>query len=503
MVSRTSRKPLSLMAWILVLLLAAIVRFQLAWRFPCCVTGDTKVYVRLAENILDYRTYSLDPTPPHSATSIRMPGYPIFLAAVYSLQRSNDLVRVVQALIDTATIVLVAILAMHWVPAERQKPTAALAALVLMALCPVTAIFVGALLTETLFTFLLVATALAATLAVKAPRYRSWAMFAAGLLCGIATLVRPEGGLLGAGVGVVFGLTTARLFEDQPVGATRFAEPRAILQLAAFCLAFGMSVGPWVTWTLLNSKWPLPSPHTVLPDGVVPYGYYAWLRTWVKDDRQTDALIWALGSRAIMISEIPDDAFDSQDERARVASLLHRHNESSTYRGKERASPFSASLTAAGIARLNMPDDASADNPILWTMSPFEDAEFEKLARERITRHPLRYYLWLPARRVSEMWLNSHTDYYRLDLGLWVRAFHALVAVYTTLALIGAYKLIVSRSKGLRWFVLVSLLAVPRLLLISMLENPEPRYVVPLFPLAIALGGVAIASLRCRTGTPR
>jgi hypothetical protein len=100
------------------------------------------------------------------------------------------------------------------------------------------------------------------------------------------------------------------------------------------------------------------------------------------------------------------------------------------------------------------------------------------------------------------MWLNSHTDYYRLDLGLWVRAFHALVAVYTTMALIGAYKLVVSRSKGLRWLVLVSLLAVPRLLLLSMLENPEPRYVVPLFPLAIALGGVAIASVRYRTGTP-
>jgi hypothetical protein len=262
-----------------------------------------------------------------------------------------------------------------------------------------------------------------------------------------------------------------------------------------------MSVGPWVTWTLLNSQWPLPSPHTVLPDGVVPYGYYAWLRTWVKDDRPTDALIWALGYRPIMISEIPDDAFDSRDERARVASLLHRHNES-PYRGKERATPFSATLTAAGIAQLNRPDVVSADNAILWTISPYEDAEFLKLASERMRRHPLRYCLWLPARRVGEMWFNSHTEYYRLDLGVWVRAFHALVIVYTTLALIGAYKLFVSRSKGLRWLVLISLLAAPRFVLISMLENPEPRYVVPLFPLAIALGGVAIASVGWRTGTP-
>jgi hypothetical protein len=476
-------------AWVVVLLTTVAFRIQLASRHPCCQTGDTPVYVRLAENILDHRVYSLDRTAPHGATSIRMPGYPMFLAAAYTLRRSDDFIRIMQALIDTATCVLVAVLAFQWVPTERGRATA-LAALVLMAICPVTAIFVAVLYPETLFTFFVVATALVATLAIKARRYRAGMVFATGLLSGVATLVRPEGALLGAGLGAILTLT-ARGWARRLTGALALAHG------AAFCLGFAVGVAPWTTWTLLNSQRLLPSPHTVLPDGIVPRGYYMWLRTWVKNDTPIDSLIWRLPYRPITMGEIPDYAFDSPDEKVRVASLLDRHSQSA-YDASRRAAPFSATMTAAGMARLIAPGLVSGDGElVMWTMRSADDAEFERIALERIKRDPLRHYLWLPIKRGSAMWFDYQFDYYNLGRwpGLWRRVFRTFVIACTILALIGAYLLVRVRPTGLRWVVLVAILAVPRMILVSMLENPEPRYMVPLFPLAMALGGVAVASL--------
>lgn len=483
-----SRRWTWVTAWVMVLLTTAAVRIQLASRHPCCQTGDTPVYVRLAENLLDHRMYSLDRAAPHGATSIRMPGYPMFLAMAYSLRRSDGFVRTMQALIDTATCVLVAVLAFQWASSERGR-AAALAAFVLMAICPVTAIFVAVLYPETLFTFFVVASALMATLTIKARRHRGGMLFATGLLCGVAMLVRPEGALLSAGLGAILALT-ARGW------ARRSTRALALAHGAAFCLAFAVAVGPWTAWALLNSQRPLPSPHTVLPDGIVPNGYYMWLRTWVKNDTVIDSLIWKLPYRPITMDEIPDYAFDSRDEKVRVTSLLQGHNQSA-YDAGRRAAPFSATMTAAGFARLIAPGLVSSDGElVMWTMRADDDAEFERIALERIRRDPLRYYLWLPIKRGSAMWFDRHFDYYHLGRWpeLWRSAFRIFVIVCTILALVGAYHLVRARPTGSRWVVLVATLAVPRLILVSMLENPEPRYMVPLFPLAIALGGVAVAS---------
>lgn len=46
--------------------------------------------------------------------------------------------------------------------------------------------------------------------------------------------------------------------------------------------------------------------------------------------------------------------------------------------------------------------------------------------------------------------------------------------------------------------IILVMLVVPRLALLGSMENPEPRYLVELFPFLSALGGAAIGSLWSR-----
>jgi 4-amino-4-deoxy-L-arabinose transferase-like glycosyltransferase len=124
---------------------------------------DGRVYSQIARNILEQHVYSHDSQPPYTPSLIRLPGYPLFLAGVYKVFGigNNTAVRVVQALIDTATCVLIALIAFAW--AEERKHPAALIAFTLAAVCPFTAIYVATILTEVSTNFLAVAMVLTAT----------------------------------------------------------------------------------------------------------------------------------------------------------------------------------------------------------------------------------------------------------------------------------------------------------------------------------------------------
>ncbi len=143
-------------------------------------------------------------------------------------------------------------------------------------------------------------------------------------------------------------------------------------------------------------------------------------------------------------------------------------------------------------------------------MTPQIDAAFGQLAAERIARHPLRYYLWMPAKRAAALWFNTHSDYYPFEGTLlpledldhdthqhiWLPLFAVLVGIYTFAGLAGALVLwlsgdFLSRSSVL----LVFLMVITRLGFFSSLENPEPRYVVEFFPFLAALGGIAFARI--------
>jgi hypothetical protein len=141
-------------------------------------------------------------------------------------------------------------------------------------------------------------------------------------------------------------------------------------------------------------------------------------------------------------------------------------------------------------------------------MTPEIDAGFAQLARERIARHPIRYYVWLPLKRAHTMWFDTHSQYwpfegtllpledldYEQHQQLWLPLFAGLTAVFTLFGLAGGWLLLSSgKSAARRWLLLTALAILLRLILFSSMENPEPRYLVEFFPFLSVLGGIAIA----------
>ncbi len=131
--------------------------------------GDGVIYSRLAKNVLENGIYSIDEAAPYQPTLIRLPGYPLFMAGVYGIfgHDDNTAVRIVQAVVDTLTCVLAAVLAWLWTAARRRRFRNSLIAFLLAGLCPFIVIYTGMILTETLTTFLMAAMALTATLDLK------------------------------------------------------------------------------------------------------------------------------------------------------------------------------------------------------------------------------------------------------------------------------------------------------------------------------------------------
>src|SRR5438132_12561617 len=158
-------------------LLVIVALLVLAGAFRVCVAHwlandnpeDGKVYAQIARNVLEQHVYSHETEAPYDPSLIRVPGYPLFLAAIYRVfgHTNNGAVRIVQALIDTGTCALVALLAFLWQPDERRKIATAIAALALAAVNPFTTIYAATILTEVPTTFLIVAAGVAATIAFQ------------------------------------------------------------------------------------------------------------------------------------------------------------------------------------------------------------------------------------------------------------------------------------------------------------------------------------------------
>jgi len=162
------------------------------------IAGDSLLYGDLAGNLLQHGVYGFTtasgiPRP----TLIRVPGYPLFLAACFAVFGVGQYpaAMYLQLVADLATCGLVSALA-----GRLFGRRGAMAALWLAALCPFTANYVAAPLTETLSLFCI------AVVFYGMLRWQSsgagfnrwlWAI-TAGL--GYAVLLRPEQGLLAAAV---------------------------------------------------------------------------------------------------------------------------------------------------------------------------------------------------------------------------------------------------------------------------------------------------------------
>lgn len=529
-------------------------RLFIALHLPNDEPDDGRLYARIAINVLEHRSYSIETEEPFSPTLIRVPGYPLFIAGVYAVfgRDNNRAVRIVQAVLDTATCWLIALLALAWAPVNwsREKRRGLLLIALGMALsCPFPAIYVATILTETWAILLATTCALAASLAMNSGRRPKtiawWAL--SGVSGGLAAMFRPDSGLFIAAVGfmlVLVGLSRAIMRWRSGDTRTNHAWTGGPRQILVWILVCGMTltVGVAATlapWTIRNARvlgvfQPIAPQYANMPGEFVPHGYIDWLRTWVDDVKYTESLEFPLDVGQLHVEQAPEYAFDSAEEREQVAALFERYNgpppapkaeprSSPAVEPKAQEPPAAAKKKTANANASpdeeapEEADEGDAEEPDSSDsgeetgsveMTPDIDAGFAEIARARIARHPLRHYLIVPLKRAASLWFDTHSQYYPFQGALlplsdldrdihqqyWLPLFGFLTLLYTVLVVAGAW--LMWRDKpSRRWLLLLGLLIIPRLAFLSTLENPEPRYAVEFFAFIIAAGSLSFTDL--------
>jgi hypothetical protein len=489
-----------------IVIAAGITSFALGFRLflglhlPNDDDDDGKFYAQIARNLLDHRGYSGEEEEPYVPTYVRVPGYPLFLAGIFRVfgRDNQTAVRIVQAIVDTITCWVVALLAFAWTPLEwelEKRRRALLIALALAAACPFTAVYTSTILTESWAMLLATSFVLVATHAFKNDGLKKLATLwlAAGVLGGLATMFRPDCAIFTGGVGVL--LLSRGLVKIVQRTRDRRRTQQVVATLAgcaALAVGFAITLTPW---TIRNARvfgilQPVAPAYANMPDEFAPLGYIAWLRTWVDDEKYVGPIEDSLDLYPIPVDKIPDYAFDTAEERERVLSLLDRYNNPPKHNSD-----------------LSSEDDEEPDQPAI-NMTPEIDVGFAELARERIARNPLRYSIALPVRRAVSMWFDTHSQYYPFQGEIfpvsdidtnahqqyWLLLFAGLTWFYTIVGAIGLSMMMRSTLSQL-WGILLILLILPRLAFLAAQEHPESRYTVEFFPFVAAAGGLALAAL--------
>lgn len=457
-------------------------RLLFVLKFPAD-SGDTALYEEIATNWLKQHAYALNLHGALTPVDVRVPGYPAFLALIYALTgRTGEAARLrvmlAQVVVDLlGCLVIAALAAGLLILADRGGSLKRVftAALWLAALCPFTANYTAAVLTETLAVFssaiaMLLLVGVAANshdLAFPKPRKRwegNWSQdfrfFAAssGVVVGFGTLFRPESPLLlmAAWVGSAFALLPHR-------------QVKHLLRIVLFTsLGCVLPLLPWAirNAATLHEVQILAPKFSTLPGEVVPYGFMAWEKTWLYRVSDCYLVPWKLNEESINIDEIPTRAFDSQEEKQRVAAILAQYNQD-----------------------LSLTKD--------------EDDAFGQITRERVARHQLRTYLWIPAARAVVIWFSPRIELLPIsgnvfplaqmydqdpaDQGFTILLFF-LNIIYLGLGLWGAVRLWRFSAVVRPALVFLIIFIVLRTAFLTTLETPEPRYVLVCFPALIAFG---------------
>ena len=457
-----------LAAVLLALALGTWLRLWFLWHFPQ-VNGDGLIYGDIAKNWLLHGIYgrtdyavtgaTIDPT------LIRLPGYPLFLAACFRIFGVDHYgaVLYLQVIVDLVSALIVA-----WTTRAIAGSRAGMWALYLAALCPFTANYVAAPLSETLSIFC-VAVACAALVWLQIrPGWAPCLLLAVDW--SYATLLRPDGALLAIASFLAIVIFANRRFAGlPPLGRSR-----------AWRLALGaglVSVIPFVFWTARNFRTfhifePLAPRYATDPGEFTAPGFQRWMKTWIVDFASTSDTYWNAESDPMDVSLLPSRSFDSPAQQQETADIFAAYNEKTT-------------------------------------ITPAIDARFRALAAEREKTHPLRSYLELPLLRVLDMWLRPRTEMLNIELRWWqydrhnaetefAAGYAALNLAYIILAAIGAWRL---RSKQSMLVFAIVAYCVLRSLLLATIEAPEARYTIEVFPMLCILAGAACAPRTANTTT--
>jgi 4-amino-4-deoxy-L-arabinose transferase-like glycosyltransferase len=463
----------------LAILTGLALRLAFVHWFPA-MTDDSATYLQLAANWVDHHVYGLWQNGQLVPTDLRTPGYPAFLAGLTLVfRRSMRAILLSQAVLDALTCVLTAALAAALAPAASRRRVWIIA-LWLAATCPFLANYSAVVLTEVVMAFL--ATAALACFAFGLRREPGCLSLHIGsewnqpivfsvlgaFLTGAASLVRPEMPLLLGVAALVYGIRVWRALGVQ----------KAILIAVAMTGAFLVPLAPWAARNAISlRKLQLLAPrYATLPGEYAPVGFYAWTGTWLGRYRDVFSTIWAVGEDRMDVNALPASAFDSPEEKARVADLIAQYNET---------------------PELDISDEI--------------DQKYAEIARERTERRPFRTYMGVPFERALTIWFTPRTELLPIDGKFWplreqwedshadvivTGGFAALGYVYVALAIGGIWLAWRTRRENGATAALeranlwgISLLIayiLVRTAFLTTVEAPEPRYVVTCYPGIIA-----------------
>jgi hypothetical protein len=283
-----------------------------------------------------------------------------------------------------------------------------------------------------------------------------------GLAIGGAILLRPDGGIL---LGSIGGYLLWLLLKSvlRTADSMQPAFTPSVIVLAGVLVAAG-ALAPLIPWTLRNLHTlhrfqPLAPRYANDSDEPLMPGFNRWVKTWMADYVSVQEIYWPVPGSDIDFSRLPRRAFDSPEQGKQTADLFSQYN-------------------------------ASHD------MSPEIDARFAALAEERIHAAPLRYYVWLPALRIADMWLRPRTELFPSDPRWWefnddyrwLALSLAFGVINLAYVLMGVAGFVSSRATvGIGMFLVFVTL---RSLFLGSLENPEPRYTLEGLPALIVLASV-------------
>jgi hypothetical protein len=367
------------------LLLALALAVRLLWGLSRPVTDESLAalpdqveYVSLARNLLHGQGYSfIDPRFRDRVYAFRMPGYPLFIAALGGNLRN---VRIAQALLDTSTVMAIYLLARLLMPGADRR--AALFAAAIVTVNPLLIYFSGLILSETLFVAMLVWGMLLLIAGFGSERRpgRAPVWLAGGLILALAVLVRPSAALfpLVLGIGALFvnhrkGAAYQSSSSRGMLGRWPLPVGTTMLLLVAACL---------LPWTLRNYRllhqlvWTDTNAGITLYDGYNPDATGASNQQFVKTMPQLSLM---------------DELGRNQYLTLKAVDFIRQH--------PERL--FDLALKKAGRTWSPMPLSDQFGNPRYKLIALAYSIPFDLLCLLGLTvghlRRPIKIYLLLPA----------------------------------------------------------------------------------------------------------
>ena len=507
------------------------------------VTGDSLIYGGLAKNLLLRGSYTLTTAAGATyPTLIRLPGYPLFLAACF---RAFGMENYASAAWVQIALELLGCLLLADFVRRIASPAAAHCTLWLAVLCPFTAIYAGQPMAESPTLFVLVLALWAAAHFCEHPGWPGALWFTFAIT--VAALLRPDGVLVGVALlpALLVGLRWNRVREsrDELVshGNERALKGRwkalsqrqkvsghdlsraAASSVAERTRTAESSFPQRLNRLKKNPRWAefcnkaqlqlrhdtAPGPHlsceppkfvrmaiVCLFLALVPFAVWT-VRNWqvfhvfqplaprlATDPGEDQHLGWEnwIKSWCLDFASTYDIYWNVPGGPLDLTKLPSRAFDS----------PAQYAETAALATDYNR-------NQVF---TPEIDGRFGRLAEERRAAHPLRSYVWLPMGRLADMWLRPRVENLPIDLDWWVYAHHraetrfswayaGLNAVYLLLGIAG----LCLRPRFWPW--MLAYLALRSALLLTV-EAPETRYTLECFPILFALGGVALGAGRRR-----